>query len=95
MKYEPILKEVASRMMETLHTKQDFSNDAFVDVLRIFQMVFAEKIFDCMKEDGSNLDDKKKMIEMAGIQLRNLIHTYTGLDTIEIINNYENNSSKG
>lgn len=84
MKYEPILKEVASGMLETLHTKQDFSNDAFVDALLIFQTVFAEKVYDCMQKG----DDKIKMIENAGIQLRNLIHTYTGLDTHNLIDNY-------
>ena len=87
--YEPILKEVASGMLETAEIKQNFSNDAFVDALLIFQTVFDDKVFDCMQQDGIDFDDQCKMIESAGTQLRKLIHTYTGLDTVTLIENYE------
>jgi len=86
--YEPILKEVASGILETAEYKQNFSNDAFVDALLIFQTVFTDKVYDCMQEDGSSFDDQCKMIQSAGNELRKLIHTYTGLDTIELIDNY-------
>jgi hypothetical protein len=47
-----------------------------------------------MQEDGSDFDEQCKMIESCGKELRKLIHTFTGLDTIKLIENYENNSSK-
>jgi len=86
--YEIILKEIATGMLETAEHKQNFSNDAFIDAFLIFQTVFADKVFDCMQEDGSSFDDQCKMIESAGKELRKLIHTYTGLDTIELVKNY-------
>lgn len=86
--YEPILKEVANGMLETAEIKQNFSNDAFIDSLLIFQTVFTDKIFDCMQEDGSDFEMQCKMIETAGKEFRKLIHTFTGLDTHELVNNY-------
>jgi len=41
-----------------------------------------------MQEDGSSFDEQCKMIESAGKELRKLIHTYTGLDTIELVKKY-------
>jgi len=87
--YEPILKEIALGMLETAEIKLNFSNDALLDAILIFQTVFVDKVFDCMQEDGSSQDDQLKMIETAGNELRKLIHTYTGLDTHKLVNNYD------
>jgi hypothetical protein len=86
--YEPILKEIASGMLETCEIKPNFSNDAFIDSVLIFQTLFTDKIFDCMQEDGSDFEDQCKMIESAGTEFRKLIHTFTGLDTVELVKNY-------
>jgi len=87
--YEPILKEIASGMLETAETKQNFSNNSLLDATLIFQTVWMDKIFDYMQEDGSSNDEQLKMVESAGKELRKLIHTYTGLDTIELVKNYK------
>jgi len=87
--YEPILKELAAGMLETAEIKPNFSNDAFIDSILIFQTVFTDKIFDCMQEDGSSNDDQIKMIQASGNELRKLIHTFTGLDTHELVKEYE------
>ena len=89
--YEPILKELASGLLEVAEIKQNFSNDALMDATLIFQSVFVDKIFDCMKEDGSEFQDQLNMVESAGKELRKLIHTYTGLDTFKLIDNYGSN----
>lgn len=87
--YEPILKEIAFGMLETAEIKPNFSNDAFLDAILIFQTVLTDKIYDCMKEDGIEFEDQIKMIETAGKQLKKLIHTFTGLDTFKLVNDYE------
>ena len=87
--YDKILKEIALGMLETAEIKPNFSNDAFLDAILIFQTVLTDKIFDCMQEDGSELEDLIKMIETAGKQLKKLIHTFTGLDTFKLVNDYE------
>jgi len=86
--YEPILKEISAGLLETAEIKPNFSNDALLDATLIFQTVFMDKIFDCMKEDGSSLEDQLKIVESAGNELRKLIHTYTGLDTHNLVENY-------
>ena len=86
--YDKILKELAAGMLETAEKKPNFSNDAFIDAVLIFQTLFTDKIFDCMQEDESSLEDQIKMIQSAGTELRKLIHTYTGLDTFKLVENY-------
>jgi len=86
--YEPILKEIASGMLETAEFKKDFSNDALVDALLIFETVLVDKVFDCMQADGSSHEDQENMIDSCGKELRKLIHTYTGLDTVVLFENH-------
>ena len=78
--YEPILKEIAIGLLETAETKQNFSNDALVDALLIFQTVLFDKAFD----NGINEEAATKL----GNELRKLIHTYTGLDTVKLVDDY-------
>ena len=86
--YEPILKEVASGMLETADIKPNYSNDAFLDATLIFQTVLMDKLFDNQNYDNMPMDERYKMAEACGEQLRRLIHTFTGLDTVELVNNY-------
>jgi len=89
--YEPILKELAAGLLETAEIKPNFSNDAFIDTVLIFQTVLTDKIFDCMQKYGNSHDDQIKMIQAAGNELRKLIHTFTGLDTHELVDDYGQN----
>lgn len=87
--YDKILKEIALGMLKTAEIKPNFSNDTFLDAILIFQTVLTDKIYDCMQDDGIEFEDQIKMIETAGKQLKKLIHTYTGLDTFKLVNDYE------
>ena len=87
--YDKILKEIALGMLQTAEIKPNFSNDTFLDAILIFQTVLTDKIYDCMQDDGIEFEDQIKMIETAGKQLKKLIHTYTGLDTFKLVNEYE------
>jgi hypothetical protein len=87
--YEPILKEVASGMLETAEKRQKFSNDAFMDATLIFQTVLMDKVFEIQEYDKMEIRYRLEMAESCGNDLRKLIHTYTGLDTVKLIDNYE------
>ena len=78
--YEPIFKEIADGLLETSGLKPYYSDQAMVDVTLIFQSVLMDKIFDNQNYDNMLLDDRIKMAETAGKELRKFIHTYTGLD---------------
>ena len=89
--YEPILKELALGLLETAEIKQNYSNNALLDVTLIFQTVFMDKIADCNESDNFDFETRCKIAESAGNELRKLIHTYTGLDTHKLVNDYGQN----
>lgn len=86
--YEPILKEIASGLLETAEIKPNFSDDAFLDSILIFQTVFMDKVYDCQEYDKMEHKQRLEMVNSAGNNLRELIKTYTGIDTIELVENY-------
>ena len=83
--YEPILEEIAMGMLETAETKPNYSDDAMINACFIFLSVLMDKIYDNQNYDKMNLEDRLKMAESAGKDLRKLIHTYTGLDTHKLV----------
>lgn len=87
--YEPILKELATGLLETFEIKPNFSNDAFIDAFLIFQTVFTDKLYDCQDYDNMSLEHRSNMAMVAGNELRKLIHTFTGLDTVNLVKEYE------
>lgn len=89
--YEPILKEIANGMLETAEIKPNYSEDALLDALFIFQSVLLDKIHNLQQEEKMELKYGLQMAEACGKELRKLIHTFTGLDTVELVNNYEKN----
>jgi hypothetical protein len=86
--YEPIFKEIANGLLEVSEIKPNYSDNAMLDVSLIFQSVFMDKIFDNQDYDNMSYEHRSKMVEQAGKDLRNLIHTYTGLDTVQLVENY-------
>ena len=61
--------------------KPNYSNRDFMNVIIIFQTALMDKMYDNQEYDGMNIEDRLKMAESCGLNLRKLIHTYTGLDT--------------
>jgi hypothetical protein len=86
--YEPILKDLAAGLLRNAEIKPNFSNDAFIDATLIFQTVFMDKLYDCQDYDGMSLEARSNMATVAGNELRKLIHTFTGLDTVKLVENY-------
>jgi len=86
--YEPILKEIAAGLLENAEHKPNFSNDALLDALLIFQTVLFDKVHDLQTDEKMKLKYGLQMAESLGNELRKLIHTYTGLDTHELVENY-------
>ena len=84
--YEPILKEIATGMLEVAEIKPNFSNDALIDATFIFQTVFMDKLYDICND--MPLEIQENYANNAGVKLRNLIKEFTGLDTHELTKNY-------
>ena len=61
--------------------KANYSKRDFLNTVIIFQNALMDKMYDTMNYDNMELEDRFKMAESCGLELRKLIHTYTGLDT--------------
>ena len=64
--------------------KPNYSNRDFMNTLLIFQTALMDKMYDNQNFDNMGLEDRSKMANKCGLDLRKLIHTYTGLDTHKI-----------
>lgn len=64
--------------------KPNYSNRDFMNATIIFQTALMDKMYDNQEFDGMSGEDRLKMAETCGLQLRKLIHTFTGLDTHKI-----------
>ena len=64
--------------------KPNYSNRDFINATIIFQTALMDKMYDNQDYDKMNIEDRIKMAESCGLELRKFIHTYTGLDTHKI-----------
>lgn len=61
--------------------KPNYTNREFMNCLIIFQNALMDKMYDNQDYDKMSIDDRIKMSVQCGLDLRKLVHTYTGLDT--------------
>lgn len=64
--------------------KPNYSNRSFMNTLIIFQTALMDKMYDNQNYIEIDLGDRMKMAENCGLELRELILKYTGLDTHDI-----------
>ena len=61
--------------------KPNYSNRDFMNTVIIFQTALMDKMYDTQNYDNMDLEDRLKMAEVCGLELRKLIYTFTNLDT--------------
>jgi hypothetical protein len=61
--------------------KPNYTNREFMNAVIIFQTALMDKMYDNQDYDKMDVENRFKMAESCGLDLRKLIHTYTGLDT--------------
>lgn len=61
--------------------KPNYTNREFMNCLIIFQTALMDKMYNNQDYDDMDIKDRYKMATQCGLDLRKLIHTYTGLDT--------------
>jgi len=89
-KYKKELEIIASDILEqnseTIgnENKPNYTNRDFMNCLIIFQTALMDKMYDNQDYDKMNIEDRINMANQCGLDLRKLIHTYTGLDTHNI-----------
>ncbi len=60
--------------------KPNYTNRQFMNAVIIFQTALMDKMYDNQDYDKMDIENRFKMTESCGLELRKLIHTYTGLD---------------
>ena len=86
-KISPILVEIEDTLWEFeafVGTKPNYTNDGFRAAIKIFMSVLMDKIWELQQDEKINMDDRVKMVEQAGKDLRQLIKTYTDVDTLTL-----------
>ena len=83
--YKNELEEIANDLLtqnaEAKGNKPNYTNRQFMNSVIIFQTALMDKMYDNQDYDKMDIEDRFKMAESCGLDLRKLIHTYTGLDT--------------
>ena len=67
--------------LEANEIKPNYSNRDFMNTLIIFQTALMDKIYDIQENENMSVENRLKMAKNCGLELRKLIHTFTGLDT--------------
>ena len=75
------LETIANGILDQNGKKPNYSNRDFLNTIIIFQNALMDKMYDTQDYDKMNLEDRYKMADSCGSELRKLIHNYTGLDT--------------
>jgi hypothetical protein len=81
---EELIREVADMMLTDNY--QGYSDKAFLDATIIFMAVASEKVFNLCQNENMDLETSCNMSESFGSKLRELVKTYTNIDTYELTN---------
>lgn len=85
--YKNELEEIANDLLNQNaeakgnENKPNYTNREFMNAVIIFQTALMDKMYDNQEYDKMDVENRLKMAESCGLELRKLIHTYTGLDT--------------
>lgn len=80
---EIIASDILEQNAEAIgdENKPNYTNREFMNCLIIFQTALMDKMYDNQENDDMSFEDRGNMSTRCGLDLRKLIHTYTGLDT--------------
>jgi len=80
-KLSPVLAEIESTLMEFYGHKPNYTNEGFRAATYIFVQAVMDKMWEVQNFDKMDIKDREKMAEKCGNEIRNLIKTYTDIDT--------------
>lgn len=93
--YSKVIEAVASGLLQQqaeptgADSKPNYTSRDFVNTVFIFQTALMDKMYDLQENENMQTSDRFNMATSCGQALRALIHTYTGLDTHNIVNDLE------
>lgn len=63
--------------------RPDYSIEGFRAATKIFMSVILDKMWELQEKENMSIENRKKMAEKAGNDLKNLIKVYTDIDTFK------------
>jgi hypothetical protein len=86
-KISPILAEIENTLWEFEYhqgTKPGYTIEGFRAAIKIFMSVMMDKIWELQQDEKISMDDRIKMVEKCGYDVRDIVRIYTGIDTYEL-----------
>lgn len=83
-KLSPILVEIEDTLWEFecySGRKPEYTEEAFRASIKIFMSALMDKMWEVQNFDEMSMEDRGNMATKAGESVRELVKTYTGLDT--------------
>ena len=81
---EIIASDILDQNAEAIENKPNYTNRDFMNCLIIFQTALMDKMYDNQDYDKMSIEDRSNMATRCGLDIRKLIHVYTGLDTHKV-----------
>ena len=80
----PTLSEIEDVLLEFSEIKPEFTEKGFKACIFIFQSALMDKMFALQEKENISLEVRCDMATKAGESLRELIKTYTNIDTFDL-----------
>jgi len=83
-KLSPVLEEIQDTLIEYNGHKPNFTDEGFKAAIFIFHTALMDKMYELQVREDMPQDQKEIMAESCGNATRNLIKTFTDIDTHEL-----------
>ena len=80
------LEKIATEILNKSRIKPNYTNRDFMNIVIVFQSAMMDKLFEVMNFDNMALEERLKMAEKCGLDLKDYIYKYTNIDTHKIEN---------
>ena len=83
----PILVEIEQTLWEfesELKIKPEYTQEGFRAAVKIFMSAMMDKIYDLQENENIDFKTRCKMAQKCGEDLKDLVKTYTNIDTKEL-----------
>ena len=84
----PILESIEDALFEWdfdgTNGKPGFTDGGVRSAVKIFMSVLMDRMWDLQQDESIDMGDRMAMVEKCGSDVRNLIKTYTNIDTHEL-----------
>ena len=88
-KLSPVLEEIELTLLEyeaNIGIQPEFTDEGFRAGIKIFSSVVLDRIWNLQESEELSMDDRIKMAESFGKKIREIVKTYTNIDTRQLYN---------